>query len=513
MNVNSVLMSAASVAGAFSSSKSKGKSNANSNTFPIPNGTGNKKNKKKRKVDDDSDEEVVDPIYIAVVYRRHLIHVEDDFPLFGCSYFGQAVRSPDKYTDHFAVAKARWDAENNQATRESHELGLLAVLDMLGKDAFDDSIMDFRMGPRSEVQAWADALEKKLIDDNGGVLQDMDNATLKQTLNITKGGKGAKWWTAYLASRNKKFQNFKAEMEEYVKENGTALVSFKYVNPKTNCKLGLALFNFRRGSFWAGNPEKTAIIKWAERLPEWHWDARKSDKYRNDISNRKIAQWSNMEQRSKICISIKRAHSTPEARLVHSQKATKQWQVEGSRKLRSQQMENIRGNESEKAKSKRKANKKATDLAKQQARLNGMSPTKRKHEEAKIAKNGRGNAQKKANLAYLRSLGGKWANAKQPDVSRAHKEGVFKRRDKAAKAASKPLAAQVDSDDSDSDDENVVGSSSSAPPPVRKQQPKPQPEQGALRRRTTTTTVEEEFDPPAKRSKVVSKSDDDSDDE
>ena len=252
--------------GAFSSSKGKSKSK-----FPVPSGTGNKK----------AEEE-----YIGVVYRRHLIHVKDDFPLIGCSYYGQAVRSPDKYADHFAVAKKRWDEENGRATRESHELGLLAVLDMFGASAFEDSIVDIKKGPRSEVQAWADALEKQLIDENGGVLRNMDEK-LTQTLNVLKGGKGTTWWGSHLAVRNKKLTQFKAEMESFVKEERpsilkpgtmeqTSRVPYSYVNPKNDYRLGQQLSSFRQGHLWMGHPDKAEIRKWAGSLAKWSWKIDKS---------------------------------------------------------------------------------------------------------------------------------------------------------------------------------------------------------------------------------------------
>ena len=284
MNVTSVLMTAAAVPGAFSSSKGKSKSK-----FPGPSGTGNTNKKKKTTdpdADTDTDEKKAEEEYIGVVYRRHLVRVGNDFPLFGCSYYGQAVRSPDKYADHVAVAKKRWDEENGRATRESHELGLLAVLDMFGASVFEDSIVDSKRGPRSEVQAWADALEKQLIAENGGVLRNMDEK-LTQTLNILKGGKGTKWWGSQVAFRNKKLTQFKAEMESFVKEERpsilkpgtmeqTSRVPYSYVNPKNGYRLGQQLSGFRQGHLWMGHPDKAEIRKWAGSLAKWIWKIDKS---------------------------------------------------------------------------------------------------------------------------------------------------------------------------------------------------------------------------------------------
>ena len=353
MNVTSVLMTAAAVPGAFSSSKGKSKSK-----FPVPSGTGNKKK---------AEEE-----YIGVVYRRHLIHVEDDFPLIGCSYYGQAVRSPDMYADHFAVAKKRWDEENGRATRESHELGLLAVLDMFGASVFEDSIVDIKKGPRSEVQAWADALEKQLIDENGGVLRNMDKK-LNQTLNVLKGGKGTKWWESQVAFRNKKLTQFKAEMESFVKEERpsilkpgtmeqTSRVPYSYVNPKNGYRLGQQLSSFRQGHLWMGHPDKAEIRKWAGSLAKWIWKIDKS--------------------------------TDEEWKATHS------------------------------------ANRKATNAKKRELELSKLTGEEREKALKQHADIDRGTANQKEDLATLRSIDG-WEHATNSDLARAREEGVLERRDKA----------------------------------------------------------------------------------
>ena len=353
MNVTSVLMTAAAVPGAFSSSKGKSKSK-----FPVPSGTGNEKK--------------AEAEYIGVVYRRHLIRVEDDFPLSGCSYYGQAVRSPDMYADHFAVAKKRWDEENGRATRESHELGLLAVLDTFGASVFEDSIVDIKKGPRSEVQAWADALEKQLIDENGGVLRNMDKK-LNQTLNVLKGGKGTKWWESQVAFRNKKLTQFKAEMESFVKEERpsilkpgtmeqTSRVPYSYVNPKNGYRLGQQLSSFRQGHLWMGHPDKAEIRKWAGSLDKWTWK----------IDTSTDEEW-------------KATHS---------------------------------------------ANRKATNANKRELELSKLTGEEREKALKQHANIDRGTANQKEDLATLRSIDG-WEHATTSDLARAREEGVLERRDKA----------------------------------------------------------------------------------
>lgn len=68
------------------------------------------------------------------------------------------------------------------------------------------------------------------------------------------------------------FEAFKAEMEEYVKLNGTSRVPKKYVNPVTNYKLGGALSNFRQHNKPDENACKDDRQCWAEGLPKWTWN-------------------------------------------------------------------------------------------------------------------------------------------------------------------------------------------------------------------------------------------------
>jgi len=518
MNVTSVLMTAAAVPGAFSSSKGKSKSK-----FPVPSGTGNKKKKKKTAdtdADTDTDETKAEEEYIGVVYRRHLIHVEDDFPLFGCSYYGQAVRSPDKYADHFAVAKKRWDEENGRATRESHELGLLAVLDMFGASVLEDSIVDIKKGPRSEVQAWADALEKQLIDENGGVLRNMDKK-LNQTLNVLKGGKGTKWWESQVAFRNKKLTQFKAEMESFVKEERpsilkpgtmeqTSRVPYSYVNPKNGYRLGQQLSNFRKGHLWMGHPDKAEIRKWAGSLDKWSWKIDKStdEEWKATHSaNRKAIYAKKRElelskltgdEREKALkqhADIDRATANQKEDLA-TLRSIDGWEHATTSDLARAREEGVLERRD------RIANKAATDAKKRELKLSKLTGKAREKAVHRYANFDRDNAKRKAEVEKYRidhpgATHKAFFAAKKAAKEEAEKAKLAERA--AAKAASKkPIVAQVPS--VASDDENVVGSSSSDPLPVRKQ-----PKQGPLHKRTTITTIEE-FEPPAKRAK----SDDDS---
>jgi len=367
--------------------------------------------------------EADDPIYIAVVYRRHLIHIEESAPLYGISYYGQSVRSADTYADQYAVANERWYEENNLATRESHACGLLAVLETCGEAAFEDSIVEFRIGKRSIVQAWADELEKKLISDNGGTLRDMDKQ-LKQTLNITKGGKGAKWWEGHIALRNKAFQKFKEEMEVYVECYDTSLVPFKYVDPVTEYKLGQQLGNFRRGRMRFGMSNKSEIDAWAEKLHEdWAWNGKKTDQYHRKLSEAGKNKWANADsaKKAKWIANNKAAHNTQESIDASSRRAKKQLENESIAQRQSRIGKKL-ATEAAKSDEQRKLSLEKTSATldkKRRNRFELLDPGERALREWLIESNLKEKEKQHKELASLRSLGGEWTNAKQSDIRRA----------------------------------------------------------------------------------------------
>jgi len=333
-----------------------------------------------------------DPIYIATVYRRHLIHIPESEPLYGISYIGQAVRSVDEYEEPEFVARVRWKDENSHAKREDKKVGLLAVLKMFGEDAFEDEVLHYMIGRQSVVQAWADKREKELVAEYGGVLQDM-HKRLKQTLNLTKGGKGQQAFVGKVAYRNECFQRFKEEMEENVECYDTSLVPYNYVNPLTGFKLGYQLSQFRQGQARNGMPNKLKleIEAWAESLPNWAWNALKTDEWRAAVSERSKSYW-----------------SSKEARDGQSERSKKQWTEAG-----------------DEAKSARSMKHKDTKRNHREIRLSQMAPEERSRKEAKVAWRERGYDNDKSDLHYLRTLGGEWTNAQFKDLPRARKGGVI----------------------------------------------------------------------------------------
>jgi hypothetical protein len=244
-----------------------------------------------------------DPWYTTVIYEAHLEHVDESEPLWRVPYFGQVVRSGTA-EENFEDRKRQHETDT---IRDPKDLGFHAVIGMYGADKLAWRVLSSKPGRRSEVQAWANAEEIRLIDAHGGVLRDMD-ARLKQTLNLTKGGKGdaAKVWAGIDAWRNLALTKFKAAMEAYVEVHGSALVPGKYVDDD-GYKLGSQLAAFRRGNMRRGMPNEADIVAWAEALPEWHWDARESDEYREAKSQAAKDRWANASEELYVkCIEPRR---------------------------------------------------------------------------------------------------------------------------------------------------------------------------------------------------------------
>ena len=264
-----------------------------------------------------------DPWYTAVLYEAWLEHVDPEEPLWRVSYFGQVVRA-DSAEENFEDRKHEHETGS---IREPKDLGFHAVLGMFGADKIAWRILSSKSGRRSEVQAWANADEIRLIDAHGGVLRNMD-ARLTQTLNLTKGGQGdpAAVWAGIEAWRNRALTKFKASMEAYAEEHGSALVPSKYAD-EDGYPLGRRLCDFRQGRLWKGMSDEADIVAWAEALPNWHWDARESDEYRaNHVQSRKD-MWENAseEQKAEWCKANKDAQNRPEVRAKHVQSGKDWW--------------------------------------------------------------------------------------------------------------------------------------------------------------------------------------------
>ena len=126
------------------------------------------------------------------------------------------------------------------------------------------------------------------------------DAKLKQTLNLAKGGQGdpAVVWAGIEAKRRRIFSKFKAAMEAYVEEHGSALVPKAYVDDD-GYPLGQKLNDFRHGVMRKGMSDQTHIEAWAEALPKWAWNARETDEWREGRTQRLKDMWKNESAEAK----------------------------------------------------------------------------------------------------------------------------------------------------------------------------------------------------------------------
>ena len=295
---------------------------------------------KKAKVDE------VEPILIAVVYIRWLKWIDPSAPLYGCPYVGQAIRIGNTAEE---VALTRWKQENYDATRHDKRLGLMHELKVHGPEAFDDQIVEWKKGPRSEVQKWADEREVALIAEHGFPLRD-PSARCKQTLNLTKGGKGNVNFESRDASRTVAWMKFQDDMEEYIECYGTSLVPRSYVNSVSGHRLGEQLSSVRKGVLWRGHPDQAERIEWIEALPDWAWNVMQTDEWREGLSKRGKKQFESQEardaqsERSKVMWAnadeetraewsrkMSEAQSTPEAKAAASERGKKQFESQEAR--------------------------------------------------------------------------------------------------------------------------------------------------------------------------------------
>ena len=216
-----------------------------------------------------------EPVLTAVLYEAHLEHADPEEPLWRVPYYGQVVRQGEAE----AIFAARKGKHERDAELEDKDLGFHAVLNRFGVDAIAWRIISFKSGTRTAMQELANAEEIRLINENGGVLRDMD-AKLAQTLNLTKGGQGdaRAVWASIDARRRRALNKFKAAMEKYVEAHKSALVPQAYVD-ECGYPLGVRLCSFRRGVLRKGLPEEAQINAWAEALPNWYWAACESDEW------------------------------------------------------------------------------------------------------------------------------------------------------------------------------------------------------------------------------------------
>ena len=315
---------------------------------------------------------VFDPIVWAVVYIVTLVRVDDDDPLLGTPYIGQAVRD---CATPLEAANFRWSDEKSMALKSEKEFGFLAALKIFGASAFEWQLLASRRGPRSEVQKWADATEIAEISRRGGVLRDMNpRFPIQQTWNRVPGGKAFTFWPAVDAKCAKAWNRFKQAMVEYISVEGSADVPNAFVNC-SGYKLGQKVSGIRsRGDFMTGRPDESDRRAWLEALPGWTYNGTATEKFKLELSQRKKAERANEskeaydERISKMKLTLatpevkqkksdnaKRQMSTVEARDAQSKRSIEMWNAD-TEEERKQRIDKLKlGNATPEAKQNRSA--------------------------------------------------------------------------------------------------------------------------------------------------------------
>jgi hypothetical protein len=225
------------------------------------------------------------PMYLAIIYSRTVVHVCPEDPLYGIKYIGQAVRHVE---DPKKLLHRRCLEENSASRRGIHTTGISWAIRVYGEDSIVDNVIDHRFGPREEVQKWADELEDHHIQENGGVLKDQWTR-MKQTLNLRRGGKGFTNFETCYAQMAVRFHELKDEMTKYVSTHKTSHVPIRFVTAD-GYTLGVRLQNFRRGLLCSGHPNISEWKSWFESLPDWNWNAyvhshnKKVDEFKHEMN-------------------------------------------------------------------------------------------------------------------------------------------------------------------------------------------------------------------------------------
>ena len=210
--------------------------------------------------------------YWGVGYLRTLRWPVDPYdPLIGNAYAGQVVRPiGKKYPTALEAAKARWKSEDGAAVRGlGSDVCFLELLRIYGPGAFENEVVSERIGPKSKMKEWANGYEKDEIASRGGPMRDMaPKVHIQQTFNRTDGGAGI-FTINWAAASSKAWSKFRAEIELYVNETGTALVPRPHV-ASSGHKLGRAVNDIRNGQMVDGHPDRREFL---DSLPNWSWNS------------------------------------------------------------------------------------------------------------------------------------------------------------------------------------------------------------------------------------------------
>jgi len=207
----------------------------------------------------------------AIIYEAKLVGVCEENVLCNISYFGQSLPKYKKYSTPEEVLKKRNLQHCSLALREDKELGFMNVLRIYGPDAFEWKIVESKYDEYEEAQKWADNREKYYIEQNGGIMRDMDKKLI-QTFNLQSGGQGdpKKIFESLEARSNKKWYKFKIHLQEFYRKKGNINILSSYVCDD-KYKLGQTVVSVRGGNMihFINSEERKEFL---DNFPGWTWN-------------------------------------------------------------------------------------------------------------------------------------------------------------------------------------------------------------------------------------------------
>lgn len=196
----------------------------------------------------------------AVIYKWKLDRIDEGHPLYGICYIGQTVRAdmtPEK------ALQIRTGSHISDAGLHPSEIGLHWAINAFGTHAFTISLLEVAYLPHKDAILWADEREIANIADHGGVMRDREPLKpIRQTLNLTKGGRGGcSSWEAVERKSLLKWQATQKHLQRFAEEHGHLRVPIDF---KTACghRLGVQVVNIRSQQLGIrGHPERK---KWLD---------------------------------------------------------------------------------------------------------------------------------------------------------------------------------------------------------------------------------------------------------
>ena len=207
----------------------------------------------------------------AIIYEVKLVGVCQENVLYNISYFGQSLPKYKNFDTPEEVLKNRILQHCSLAHREDKELGFMNVLRIYEPDAFEWKIVESKYHEYEEAQKCADNREKYYIEQNGGIMRDMDKK-LNQTFNLQSGGRGdpKKIFESLEARSNKKWHKFKIHLQEFFEKEGNINILSSYICDD-KYKLGQTMVSVRGGNMinFINSEERKEFL---DTFPGWTWN-------------------------------------------------------------------------------------------------------------------------------------------------------------------------------------------------------------------------------------------------